>query len=75
MAVDQNYVLSLNRDFNGPEDSVIKIYLENGQLDDMPRFYCVARRPGISVGLHYFRTAFGHLFWPGPCDIIKRCAI
>jgi hypothetical protein len=50
------YVNSIDRDFTGSEDSVEEIYLENGQLDEMPRANCVARQTGILAGLHYFHT-------------------
>jgi hypothetical protein len=53
---DADDILSMDRDFTGPEETVVRIYLENGQLDEMAREHCVPRQLGIDAGLHYFRT-------------------
>jgi len=53
---DADDILSIDRDFTGPEDAVVSFYLENGQLDEMAREHCVSRQLGIDAGLHYFRT-------------------
>src|SRR5579859_2568100 len=37
---NQEFLLSVDRDFTGSKDSVEEIYLENGQLDEMPRANC-----------------------------------
>lgn len=46
--------LSLAPDYDGQTDEVEKIYLENGQLDEMPSEHCVPIEQGIAAGLHYF---------------------
>jgi hypothetical protein len=56
LSVLPDYALALDRQYDGPESSTVEIYLENGQLDEMPRVHCVARQLGIAAGLHYFRT-------------------
>jgi hypothetical protein len=48
--------LAIDRQYDGPKGSTVEIYLENGQLDEMPRVHCIARQLGIAAGLHYFRT-------------------
>ena len=55
LPLDADDILSLDREFDGP-DHTERIYLENGQLDEMPRSHCVSRELGIAAGLHYFRT-------------------
>ncbi len=47
--------LSLDSGFVGDENEVEEILLENGQLDEMPRRYCIARREGIRAAVYYFR--------------------
>ena len=54
--LDGEDILSFDRQFDGPEDSKVSIYLENGQLDEMPRAHCISRDLGISAGLHYFQS-------------------
>jgi hypothetical protein len=49
-------ILCLDPGFCGPEDCMVEIYLENGQLDEMPRAHCINREVGVKAGLHYFRT-------------------
>jgi hypothetical protein len=53
---DADDILSLDQDFDGPQDTVEEIYLENGQLDEMLRAHCIDRELAIAAGLHYFRT-------------------
>ena len=48
---------SLDPDFHGSDDETFeKIYLENGQLDEMGRSHCIPRDQAIAAGLHYFQT-------------------
>jgi hypothetical protein len=56
LPLNEDYILSLDRQFDGPKNSMVQIYLENGQLDVMPRAHCVSRELGLAAGLHYFRT-------------------
>ena len=56
LPTDDHYLSSLDKGFSGSKDSVVEIYLENGQLDEMPRINCIPRQQGIAAGLHYFKT-------------------
>ncbi len=50
-----DYLVSTNGET--PDSSTLtRIYLENGQLDEMEIGRCVLRAVGIDAGLQYFRT-------------------
>jgi hypothetical protein len=53
---DGDDILSIDPDYAGPPEAIERIYLENGQLDEMPRSHCIARESGIRAALHYFQT-------------------
>jgi len=48
-------LLSLDSRFVGAKTKVESIFLENGQLDEMPRQHCISRAEGIRAAIYYFR--------------------
>ena len=50
-----DYLVSSNGE--APDSSALtRIYLENGQLDELEIGQCILREAGIDAGLQYFRT-------------------